>query len=151
MTKDEFIRGLKISRYPIAVQVAIGKIYDHAYEHGREEGYAQGVRRGAESAMDKLEESYVKGMDDAQKAGSALFLACVSIALHELHGFGVVRIQRVVDRAAHLMTTTLHTDELADKCAEMGVVIDDVDMLRELWTQENQNNGTQNKVESRHE
>lgn len=136
MTKAECLKSLNISRQPIAVQVMAGKLYDSGYELGQEDGYARGVRKGAESAVGKLAEAYEKGMRDANVSSSAAFLACACIALHELYGFAAVRCQRIVDRTAELMLTTLHPAEWVEECAKIGVVIEAIDVLKELYEQE---------------
>lgn len=121
---------------PIAVQVMAGKLFDAGYNLGKQDGFSQGVRKGAESAIDRLGEAYDRGVKDANRTDSAAFLACASIALHELYGFAAVRCQRVVERTAELMLTTLHPSEWVEECAKIGVVIDELDMLRELYEQE---------------
>lgn len=131
MDKAECLKSLKISRLPIALQVTAGRLFDEAYEHGRREGFEKGVRAGTESAMDKLEDAYSRGMHDANVTSSAAFLACASIALHELHGFAAVRCQRVIDRTAELLLTTLHPSQWVEECAKIGVVIDCIDSLIE--------------------
>lgn len=133
MTKQEFIRQEQVSRrYPPTVQAMVGRIYDAAYEAGREDGFRDGVRKGAESAIGKLSDAYSKGFREVQEVDAATFLACISIALHELFGFASVRINRVIDRATHLMKTTLHPGQWAEECAKIGVTIDAVDALKEL-------------------
>ena len=138
MNKEEFFRQIQIKKYPISIQIMAGRIFDEAFSSGRDEGMKAGIRQGADSALDKLDEAYLMGLMEAQKAYSAICLASMSIALHELHGFAAVRIQRVVDRVGYLMTTTLHPAELAEECAKLGVMIDDADTLREMWEQEEQ-------------
>lgn len=131
-TKADLLKELKVSRMPIQVQIMAGRLYDVAYESGREEGFATGVCKGAESALDKLEEAYTRGMQDANKVSSASFLACTTVALHELFGFASVRLQRVIDRVSDLLLTTLHPSQWVEECRKLGVVIDDVDVLQEL-------------------
>lgn len=131
-TKADLLKELKVSRMPIQVQIMAGRLYDVAYESGREEGFAAGVRKGAESAMDKLEEAYTRGMQDANKVSSASFLACTAIALHELFGFASVRCKRVIDKVSDMLITTLHPSQWVEECRKIGVVIDDVDVLQEL-------------------
>ena len=130
--KADLMKELGIKRLPIALQIAYGTIYDEAYESGREDGFSEGVRKGAESALGKLEEAYTKGMQDANKVSAASFLACTTVALHELFGFASVRLQRVIDRVSHLLLTTLHPSQWVEECRKLGVVIDDVDVLQEL-------------------
>lgn len=129
--KTDLLKELKVSRMPIQVQIMAGRIYDAAYEAGRQDGFSTGVRKGAKSVVDKLDEAYTRGMQDANKVGSASFRACTAIALHELYGFASVRSQRVVDRIAHLLLTTLHPSQWIDECRKIGVVIDDIDVLQE--------------------
>lgn len=132
MTKQEFLRKEQVSRrYPLTVQVMVGRLYDAAYEAGREDGFRDGVRKGSESAINKLSDAYSKGFKEAQEVDAATFLACMSLALHELHGFASMRIHRVVNRVEHLMKTTLHPSQWAEECAKIGVTIDAVDVLKD--------------------
>ena len=133
MAKAETLKALGVNRMPISVQIMAGRLFDAGHELGCKEGFEKGVRKGAESAIDKLEEAYDKGAKDANATSSAAFLACASIALHELYGFAAIRCQRVVDRTAELMLKTLHPSEWVDECAKIGVVIDAVDVLKELY------------------
>ena len=135
-TKADLMRELQVSRMPIQVQIMAGKIFDVAHEAGREEGFSEGVRKGAESAMDKLEQAYSQGMQDANKVGSASFLACTALALHELHGFAAVRCKRVIDLVSEKLITTLHPSQWVEDCRKIGVIIDDMDILQELSEEE---------------
>lgn len=131
--KADLMKELKVGRtMPIQLQIVAGTIYDVAYEDGREEGFAEGVRKGAESAMGKLEEAYSSGMQDANKVGSASFLACTALALHELYGFAALRCKRVIDLVSDKLLTTLHPAQWVEECRKIGVVIEDEDMLLEL-------------------
>lgn len=136
MNKADFMKELKISRYPIQVQIMAGRIYDQAYEAGREEGFNVGVCKGAESALNKLEDAYTRGMQDANKAGVSSFLACTAIALHELYGFAAMRCQRVIERVSDLLLTTLHPSQWVEDCRKIGVIIEDIDVLLEEYEDE---------------
>lgn len=131
--KADLMKELKVGRtMPIQLQIVAGTIYDVAYEDGREEGFADGVRKGAESAMDKLEQAYSQGLQDANKVGSASFLACTALALHELYGFAALRCKRVIDLVSDKLLTTLHPSQWVEECRKIGVVIEDEDMLMDL-------------------
>lgn len=133
MTKQEFIRQEQVNRrYPPTVQAMVGRLYDAAYKAGKHDGFRDGVRKGTESAISKLADAYSRGFQEAQEVDAATFLACMSLALHELHGFAAVRLRRVADRVAHLMKTTLHPSQWAEACAKIGVTIETVDALKEL-------------------
>ena len=130
-TKADLLKELKVNRMPISVQIQAGKIYDTAFEAGRQQGYNQGVRKGAESAFSKLEEAYSSGIRYANKYNATAFLACMSVALHDLYGFGAKRGQRAIDRISEMFLTTLHHSQWIEETQKIGVEIDNLDVLRE--------------------
>lgn len=131
-TKTDLLKELKVSRMPISVQIQAGKIFDTAFEAGRQQGYNQGVRKGAESALGKLEEACSSGIQYANRYNVAAFLACMSIALHDLYGFGAMRGQRAIDRISEMFLTTLNHSQWIGEVQKIGVEIDNLDVLQEI-------------------
>lgn len=131
-TKTDLLKELKVNRMPISVQIQVGKIFDTAFEAGRQQGYNQGVRKGAESAFGKLEEACSSGIQYANRYNVAAFLACMSIALHDLYGFGAIRGQRAIDRISEMFLTTLNHSKWIGEVQKIGVEIDNLDMLQEI-------------------
>ena len=130
--KTDLLKELKISRMPIALQIQAGKIFDKAFEAGRQQGFSDGVRKGEESALGKLEEACSSGIQYANRYNVAAFLACMSIALHDLYGFGAMRVQRTIDRISEMFLTTLHHSQWIEEVQKIGVEIDNLDVLQEI-------------------
>lgn len=130
--KTDLLKELKVSRMPITLQIQAGKIFDTAFEAGRQQGFSEGVRKGAESAFGKLEEACSSGIQYANRYNVAAFLACMSIALHDLYGFGAMRGQRTIDRISEMFLTTLHHSQWIEEVQKIGVEIDNLDVLQEI-------------------
>lgn len=109
---------------PRLVQVLIGKIYDAAYEAGSADGFRRGVDEVAKRDEDIYRRMYDEGAHDANRLGSALFLAATCVALHEGFRFGAKRLKRVTERVGDLLIHTLTPSDLVKQCASFGVRID---------------------------
>lgn len=127
MKKQDFLRENNINRYGQLMQVLVGRAWDAGHEEGRIAGFAE----GAKSVQSKFTDMYTAGSKDATEWMTSAYLACLSVALHRLYGFGAGRCQKVMDKVLDLLSTTLHPSDWAEECARIGVIIDDIDVLME--------------------
>lgn len=114
---------------PRLVQVMAGRLYDAAFEAGRKEGYRQGV----DATIIKQEEVhraiYNQGAKDANHYGSAAFTAAACDVMHELFGFGTLRLKRMVDGIGERLINMIDPGEVIRRVRALGIHIEYDDML----------------------
>ena len=76
---------------------------------------------------------YFAGVNDTSTTAMKYVFASVCIALKELHGFGSMRLGRVLDRAYAISTNALTAEDCVRMCNEQtGVLVDVMDKIPEL-------------------
>ena len=92
-------------------QVIASRVYDAAYQNGKADG-AQGA--------------YTQGFSDANRYACKTMIACSCLALHDVYGFGRVRMQRFADRFRQKLLDVLDAFDAIKECEERyGIAFED--------------------------
>jgi hypothetical protein len=129
MDKQEFLRANRVSQMPKLVQVMAGRLYDAAFEAGRQEGYRQGVDAYIAKEAEVHKRLYDQGAQDANHWGSAAFIAAACSVMHQLAGWGGVRLKRFVDGIGEKLVGMIDPAELIKEVRGYGIRIEWDDML----------------------
>lgn len=107
--KKEIMQQLKgFSTYQ---QVVASRVYDAAYENGKKDG---------------AEGAYTQGFSDANGYACKTMIACSCLALHEVYGFGRVRMQRFADSFRQKLLDVLDAHDAIKECEEhFGIAFTD--------------------------
>lgn len=118
---------------PKLVQVMAGRLYDAAFEAGRQEGYRQGVDAYIAKEAEVHKRLYDQGAQDANHWGSAAFIAAACSVMHQLAGWGGVRLKRFVDGIGEKLVGMIDPSATIAEVRKYGIKIEWDEMLDGDW------------------